>query len=141
MTGMEHAIEHAAKTLWDYDNADQTPEWRDMAWNDMGGSEPCVERAEYELRARALADAGLLAPSPLTEEWGTRFGSSEYVHFGTGVEYPFFFRGDPPKGVNVRRCVTDWTPVDRAEGDGRADRPSWVDEHGINHADGDGGRW
>lgn len=42
MTGMEHAIEQAARALWDYDNADQTPEWRDMAWNDMGGSEPCV---------------------------------------------------------------------------------------------------
>lgn len=28
-----------------------------------------------------------------------------------------------------------------AEVDGRADRPSWVDEHGINHADGDGDRW
>ena len=44
-------------------------------------------------------------------------------------------------GETHRRWATDWDLVDRAEGDGRADRPSWVDEHGINHADGDGGRW
>ena len=101
MTGMEHAIEKAAQVI-----AEAYRKGGDIWGDDL---------------ARALAEAGLLAPAPLREEWGTRFGSSEYVHFGTGVEYPFFFRGDPPKGVNVRRCVTDWTPVDRAEGDGRAE--------------------
>ena len=105
MTGMEHAIEKAAKVL--------AANWRNMHTNESLG--------QQRMLARALAEAGLLAPAPLREEWGTRFGSSEYVHFGTGVEYPVFFRGDPPKGVNVRRCVTDWTPVDRAEGDGRAE--------------------
>ncbi|MCT2121562.1 hypothetical protein [Dietzia cinnamea] len=126
MTGMEHTIERAAQ----------------VAASAMDGySEGASHIDDYRIIARALAEAGLLAPSPLTEEWGTRFGSSEYVHFGTGVEYPFFFNGDPPKGVNVRRYVSDWMPVGHAEGDGRADRPSWVDEHGINHADGDGGRW
>ena len=113
-------IRRVAKAMWCHDNPDH-PNWQDRVWKDMGGSEPTEERVEYELRALDLHKRGFLAPAPLREEWGTRFGSSEYVHFGTGVEYPFFFKGDPPKGVNVRRCVTDWTPVDRAEGDGRAE--------------------
>lgn len=58
----DETIRRAARALWDHDNADQTPAWRDMAWADMGGPEPDVERAEYELRAQALASAGLLAP-------------------------------------------------------------------------------
>ena len=111
MTDMEHAIERAAQ----------------VAASAMDGySEGASHIDDYRIIARALAKAGLLAPAPLTEEWGTRFGSSEYVHFGTGVEYPFFFKGDPPKGVNVRRWATGWEPVHRAEGDGRAGRPSWV---------------
>ena len=98
MTGMEHATEHAAKTLWDYDNADQTPEWRDMAWNDMGGSEPCVERAEYELRARALADAGLLSPAPepradLADAWDEGYSAcNEYQNAYVPVPRPNPYR-------------------------------------------------
>ena len=64
---MSDAIDRAARALWDYDNADSSAEWRDMAWDDMGGSEPSEERVEYELRARALAEAGWLAPAPLRE--------------------------------------------------------------------------
>lgn len=70
--------------------------------------------------AEALATNGLLAPAPLREEWGTRFGG--YVVEGrTDAEYPFFWKGVPPPGVNVHRYRTDWTP-DRAEGDGRVVR-------------------
>ena len=67
---------------------------------------------------------------------------------GLGVHVvvrPARHRVDEPPAPEIAgiyaRYVSDWRPVDRAEGDGRADRPSWVDEHGINHADGDGGRW
>ena len=74
--------------------------------------------------AEALATNGLLAPAPLREEWGTRFGG--YVVEGrTDAEYPFFWKGVPPPGVNVHRYRTDWLPADgisRAEGDGRDER-------------------
>lgn len=43
-----------ARTLWDHDNAEMAEGWRDMAWDDMGGSEPSGERAEYEIRADAV---------------------------------------------------------------------------------------
>ena len=78
--------------------------------------------------AEALATNGLLAPAPLREEWGTRFGG--YVVEGrTDAEYPFFWKGVPPPGVNVHRYRTDWLPADgisRAEGDGRDEREPTV---------------
>ena len=132
--------------------------------------------------ARRLAAEGLIAPTPLREEWAAR-----YVNGGGAVcrtrdeaeaaldrmtRDSHRFRLDEPPAPEIAgiyaRYVSDWEPVDRAEGeswydaepdampdagwepiepvdraegDGRADRPSWVDEHGINHADGDGGRW
>src|SRR5699024_10002420 len=43
-----------ARALWDHDNAEMAEDWREMAWNDMGGSEPSDERAEYEIRADAV---------------------------------------------------------------------------------------
>lgn len=75
----DDTTEQAARVLWDYDNDDQTPEWREMAWNDMGGSEPCQERIEYICRARWLASEGLLAPAPLREEWGYLIGTTGYL--------------------------------------------------------------
>lgn len=50
-------LDRVARALWDEAMSDETPEWRDMAWADMGGSEPSWERAKYEL----LADAALAA--------------------------------------------------------------------------------
>lgn len=97
MTGMEHAIERVAQRL--HSSYCECEGWHTE----------CQGPQEGDRRvARRLAAEGLLSPAPLTEEWGTRFESSEYVHHGTGVEYPFFFKGDPPKGANVRRYVTDW---------------------------------
>lgn len=63
-------IERAARVIWDHDNSDRDLGWRDMAWADMGGSEPFDERVEYEMRARALADAGMLADPETVERMG-----------------------------------------------------------------------
>ena len=66
---MSDVIEQVAKFLWECDQEGTTDEWREMAWNDMGGSEPTDERQIYEIRARALADAGFLArPLPTRDE-------------------------------------------------------------------------
>ena len=43
-----------ARALWDHDTAEMSEDWRDMAWDDMGGSEPSDERAEYEIWADAV---------------------------------------------------------------------------------------
>lgn len=47
-------LDRLARALWDHDNMHTTEEWRDMAWDDMGGGDPCDERVEYELRAAAV---------------------------------------------------------------------------------------
>lgn len=52
--------EVVARALWDYDQDGTSLEWRDMAWADMGGSEPDDERLNYEMRA----DAALAALAP-----------------------------------------------------------------------------
>ena len=91
MTGMEHAIEQAAGVIM--------------------GRYPSFDPISAEGIARALAEAGWLAPAPLREEWGTRFGG--YVVEGRAdAEYPFFWKGVPPPGVNVHRYRTDWLPAD-----------------------------
>lgn len=69
--------------------------------------------------ARALDSAGLLAPSPLREEWATRFPDGHLCP-GKGRDYDLWFKGDPPKGVNVRRYVSDWEPIVN------------VDRHSVN---------
>lgn len=94
MTGMEHAIEQAARAIH------------------AGHCCPCDLRGCYEPdaedynAARALASAGLLAPAPLTEEWAAiddngdvrmRYGAdshSPHREFGTSWTYS--------------RWVTDW---------------------------------
>ena len=90
MTGMERTIEQAAQVI-----AEAYRKGGDIWGDDL---------------ARALADAGLLAPAPLRETrcrgtlWGTMLhpydGSdeNEYVSYATG-----------------------WMPVDRVEGGGRAE--------------------
>ena len=57
---MEHAIEKAARVIYMAMHRDTDPY-----------SVP-LERAA-EKAARALAEAGLLAPAPLTEEWAARY--------------------------------------------------------------------
>lgn len=103
MSGMEHATDQAARVLFLSDRGDTLPAgFAERQWD-----EGHAVRDDYMRRAQALADAGLLAPAGLRKEWGTRFG--DYVLEGrTGAHYPFFFKGDPPEGTNVRRYVTDW---------------------------------
>ena len=100
-SALEHAIEQSARIVRDGD-----PEG-------MG-------YAQAHNIARALADAGLLAPGPLREEWATRFENGR-LRPGKDMPYDLWWKGDPPKGENVRRYVTDYVPVDRAEGDGRTE--------------------
>ena len=145
MTGMEHTIERVAKRIVEANSAriSRYP------------IEPISIQAAREY-ARALAEAGLLAPAPLREDgvgWYEVIHPSRatthiaYVHEDGSIYFPegtqildtheFAFAAATGRAHRLVRADT----VDRAEGDGRADRPSWVDEHGINHADGDGGRW
>ncbi|MDO5535469.1 MAG: hypothetical protein Q4F65_12580 [Propionibacteriaceae bacterium] len=70
--------------------------------------------------ARALADAGLLAPAPLTEEWGVRYQDADEPAVAT-APCEEWARGwaSLPGDVVVRRHVTDWLPtggVGRSEG-------------------------
>lgn len=108
MTGMEHAIEKAADVIANalHDTADV-----DMfgGYTDTDDLNDSVLDSRYSLIAvaRALADAGLLAPAPLREEWATRFPNG-HLRPGKGRGYDMWFKGDPPKGVNVRRWVSDW---------------------------------
>ena len=145
MTGMEYAIEQAARSLYGHrqsvgDFPDGLTDWDDLPdpWCDEW-------REAGEHVVRALAEAGWLAPAPLTEEWAV--GKSwEDPSLGWVAHDPSdeWLAREQAHGIArplLRRYVTEFLPVDRAEGDGRADRPSWVDEHGINHADGDGDRW
>ena len=93
MTGMEHAIEQAVEVL---DAVDRN---HDLDSGDLASSE------EY---ARALADAGLLAPAPLREEWAAidddghvlmRYGAdshSPHREYGTSLTYS--------------RWASDWKP-------------------------------
>ena len=117
MGNMEHAIEQVANAL----HGDQCAEDPDLGERCNCGADDFYRQAEIALDT--LREAGLLAPAPLREEWGTRFGG--YVVEGrTDAEYPFFWKGVPPPGVNVHRYRTDWLPADgisRAEGDGRAE--------------------
>ena len=88
-TGMEHATEQAAWII-----------------HGCTGDEDGAPVA-----ARALAEAGLIAPAPLHE-----VRSSGSLNPRTGVLH--FFGNDSKEYVKYH---TDWLPVDRAEGDGRAE--------------------
>lgn len=109
MTGMEHAIEKATQVLIEHPSIptygdgsrDVCPSCPDA---DVAGPNSPSHAAH---QARALADAGLLAPAPLTEQWGTKFKDGHPIP-GKDRDYPWWFKGDPPKGVNVHRYVTDW---------------------------------
>ena len=93
MTGMDHAIEQAIEVL---DAVDRN---HDLDSGDLASSE------EY---ARVLADAGLLAPAPLREEWAAidddghvlmRYGAdshSPHREYGTSLTYS--------------RWASDWKP-------------------------------
>lgn len=67
-----------------------------------------LDNGYSDIVIRALSERGILPNAPLREEWGTRFEGGNSVFPGKDKHYPFFFEGDPPKGENVRRYVTDW---------------------------------
>lgn len=132
MSGMEHAIEHAAELL----NAEGA------CCGDCG-REPGAPLSECPAcerfltgYARALADSGLLAPAPLREEWHA-------AHYGVGPDGVRHLRLIGTEGTRehadesradcsrydpdtrfflVRRPVHDWMPVDPADLDGRAEK-------------------
>lgn len=124
MTGMEHVVREVAFALGTYHQ-----------------DEAAYLVPQARVVVQHLAEKGLIAPAPLREEWAV-----QWVRRGGEIRtYPCDDEADArdcaDDETTVHRYVSDWMPVNPAEGDGRADRPSWVDEHGINHADGDGGRW
>ena len=138
VTGMEHAIEQVARVLIAHPSIpnhkdairDVCPTCPDA---DVAGPNSPSHAAH---QARALADAGLLAPTPLREEWAAR-----YVNGGGAIRRTrdeaeseldrmtrdsHRHRVDEPPAPEIAgiyaRYVTDWMPVDSDEGDGSADQ-------------------
>lgn len=130
MTGMEHAIEQATERA----ELVLAPHFRNVA---LGGVEDDTHLGALVLRAvDALADAGLIAPAPLREEWAARYVNGGGAVCQTRYEAEAALdrmtrdshrhRVDEPPAPEIAgiyaRYVSDWLPVDRAEGDGRADQ-------------------
>lgn len=95
MTGMKHTIEQAVEVL---DAVDRN---HDLDSGDLASSE------EY---ARALAEAGLLSPAPLREEWAAAWEGHGATRIGLAQESPEDIEGIPPGGWVVHRYVTAWEP-------------------------------
>lgn len=106
MTGMEDAIEHAARIM--------QAERDDPRHRYDEAGEP---RGATEQLARALASAGLLAPAPLREEWGSVSPASGGVQRESSRDRAM--DRTPHGGRIARRLVSDWSLADRTEGDGR----------------------
>jgi len=119
VTGMEHAIERAARALYAYrevvgDFPDGTTDWDDLPepWR-----EEWREAGVYVVRA--LAEAGLIAPAPLTEERSIVIPNGRGFEFLHLTDFEQFAKEHG--GEERTRWVTAWEPVVRAEGDGRAE--------------------
>ena len=123
---MSDAIERAAQVLYAH-------EWDQNADGKCACGFPC-DGDHVKHQARTLAEAGLLAPAPLREEWRA-------AYYGVGPDGVRHLRLIGTEGTRehadetradcsrddpdtrfflVRRPVHDWLPVNRAEGDGRA---------------------
>ena len=102
---MEHAIEQAEALV--YGVFDDAP---DEGLDSFDFAREIV---------RTLTEAGLLAPAPLREEWGIRWDDGVWEYYRNRAEAEF---GAGDEGTPVHRYVSDWLPVDRAEGDGSADQ-------------------
>lgn len=104
MTGMENVIEQAARVIGSV-----------MSRWDMDGR-PDVDGGIDTLLARALAGAGLIAPSPLREEWGSEMrdarpeGGSRVLRARDPDNARWQIEHNPEwaTGRLVRRYVTDW---------------------------------
>lgn len=128
---MEHAIEQAAKVIDDVLSADP------QVAHEMFGDEP-------DKIARALADAGLIAPAPLrevatAEELDALPESSVVINRGMAWQkvphrermvvggwvcadpiYPGIYNDPVSQRGAILPATVLYVPVDRAEGDGRA---------------------
>ena len=104
MTGMERAIEQAAEVL----------NFEGACCGDCGREpgDPLSECAVCELLltgyARVLADAGLLAPAPLREEWAA-IGDDGHVlmRYGADSHSPHREYGT---SLTYSRWASDWKP-------------------------------
>ena len=124
MTGMEHAIEQVAKRL--HSSYCECEGW----YAECQGPQVGDRRV-----ARRLAAEGLIAPAPLREEWSARYvnGGGSICRTRNEAEAALDrmtrdshrFRLDEPPAPEIAgiyaRYVSDWEPVDRAEGE------SWYD--------------
>ena len=113
MNGMEHAIEQAAGVMDKNFNPDRHP----------------IMAAMFRDYARALAEAGLLAPAPLREEWSAAFtavspdGTRRIERIGTpgsrehAQETCDDCNADDPEVLFflVGSHYTDWLPADEAD--------------------------
>ena len=96
---------------------------------DMDGR-PGVDGGIDTLLARTLAEAGLLAPAPLREEWGSetrnpRLGGGSHVLYALDPDNARWQIEHNPEwstGRIMHRYRTDWLPVNSAEDDGRVDQ-------------------
>ena len=86
MNSMEHAIEKAARII-----------------HGCTGDEDGAPVA-----ARALAEAGLLAPAPLTEEWGVQWADGHVWDAYKTREEATISAGSDPGDKPVHRHVTAW---------------------------------
>lgn len=118
MTGMEAAIEQAARII-------DPDAWRLRDGGGLPLDHPgahAVVRKSLDI-ARALHAAGLLAPAPLREEWGSemhdaRPGSSSHVLYARDPEnaqWQIDHNLEWATGRIVHRYVTDWLLVDKEE--------------------------
>ena len=82
-----------------------------------------------EIQARALAEAGLLAPAPLREEWGAEMDhpipdmppSTTKARDLEQARWQVEHNPKVATGRIMHRYVSDWMPVDSDEGDMEAE--------------------
>ena len=125
MTGMEHAIEHAARDEANRRHAaaerslnkSKYGEGSDYHAND-GARDGFVDGAEWAVEH--LRAQGLIAPAPLTEERSIVIPNGRGFEFSHLTDFEQFAKENG--GEERTRWVTAWEPVYRAEGDGRADQ-------------------
>lgn len=94
MTSMENAIEQAAQVM-------ARAYFGEPVEHDM------VCAIEW---ARALAEAGLLAPAPLREEWGVQWDDHDIWGHYLNRDEATVGAGD--EGTPVHRWITDWEAVE-----------------------------
>ena len=116
MTGMEHAIEHAVRVLAAHQLGGPRGGTAGVAWCECacgarlgisGGDRKYAMSLGIRHVALALAEAGLLAPTPLREEWGVQWDDHDIWGdmYNTRHEAE---TGAGDEGTPVHRFVTGW---------------------------------